>query len=297
MGGRSIPRITMARVDSTSLYFANTDWVITNLRDMCRFNYTHYMSPKNISSNSNSSSTEASKNKYTRTEVSIPHKDLKVLIVDFSSVVSIDVTAVNLLKEFKKELFKDNILIAYVQGSSLNDELVQITPPLTPGRFDETDYDNGDGGEESAYPVGLRRRNEYGLDEYVYSSRESIAYAQAILSSGPVTRNHTRFSPGPMMATQLRNAGANRQSTEADPILSHFSTLTEAVKYFTIHMYMDMCIPVPGPDTTTTTANAATAVTSSEGKAEKLAADGFFSGVSPLHGGQDQSGEENEASL
>ena len=62
-------------------------------------------------------------------------------------------------------------------------------------------------------------------------------------------------------------------------------------------MYMDMCIPVPGPDTTTTTANAATAVTSSEGKAEKLAVDGFFSGVSPLHGGQDQSGEENEASL
>jgi sulfate permease, SulP family len=225
MGGRIIPRICITRIDTTSLFFGNIDYsriaLLDIYRETCR--YTNYAADLSSEYNNDSSSI------YDMKEINVTFDDMKVIIIDISAVRSIDNTASICLNELRKDLLKENCLIAYVQGSGLDDELhVHEDDKVTDN---DTESQTSDVNKHTEKSIGLRNRR--GLS--------NSAYTAAILKSGLVTSDRSQYSISSQISAQLNKAGAVRNTSKKNPIMTIFKSVKEAVKYFTVQMYTD-CI-------------------------------------------------------
>ena len=236
LGGRTIPRITILRVDATSLYFGNADYIKNQIENHAinNMNFTHFLSNNN------------KRNK--RSYIHVPKIETKIVIIDISSVRSIDETTVNLFVELKNSLHKNyNIVLAYIQGSSLNEQVIKsLNAPADSDIDTDTDVKNTTSTPTAA---AANTSNEDGLR----NRRESQVYKDSILASGDITSNLSDFNHGLHIKKQLEAAGATSMSIRKNPIITLFPSIEIAVKYFTFQIYLESIAandesenPIPG---------------------------------------------------
>jgi len=234
MGGRALPHIAIARVDSSSLYFGNVQYVCGHLMHIARRGHEdEHKTPITVAKH-----------------FVLGHR---VLIIDISSCIHIDETATTFLKDLRAALLLRDTFVAYIQGDSFYDRIREDA---------EKEQEEDEDGSSKRSSGGER-----GGDE---SRGKSVSMRDSILSvykGGHITSDTTRFSTAPHIQAQLAVAGASQESKNGAPI-SLFAEIDQAVQYYSLFFSVKAACDLTEPDIIVTKVIGATATATASSSAE-----------------------------